>query len=343
MIEIEENIALAPMTTMRTGGSARFFVRVSAANDLSEAFDFATKQNLPVFVLGGGSNTLVPDGGFPGLVIKIEIKGVTYKDTELGVRITAGAGEVWDDVVREAVLRGLYGIENLSLIPGAVGGAAVQNIGAYGIEVRESISWVEAFDVTTKKIKIFSRDECAFGYRESIFKKNKNLIVTRVALDLTRDTPLRTNYEDVKKYFINKGIVTPTLSEMRNAVVIIRTAKMPAPPLGTAGSFFKNPVISNEQFIGIKQQFPEIKAYMQGDGTVKLSAAWILDKVSGLRGVRRGDAGVHEKQSLIIVNYGTATTQNIISLATEMKDSVKEKINIDLEEEVVMMEIVSIV
>ncbi len=337
MIQIEENIELRLMTTMRTGGTARFFVRAITADDLYEAFDFAKEKNVPVFVLGGGSNTIVPDEGFLGLVIKIEINGITYDETTFGVCVVSGAGEVWDSLVCDVVGRGLCGIENLSLIPGSVGGAVVQNIGAYGVEVNESILWVEAFDTITRKIKIFSCDECAFGYRESLFKKNKHLIVTRVALGLTRNAIPRTSYEDVKKYFVKKGITLPMLAEMRAAIIAIRTAKMPAPPLGTAGSFFKNPVVSASQFEDLKQRFPEIKAYMQGDGTMKLSLAWILDKVCGFRGVRRGDAGVHKNQSLILVNYGTATTQNIISLASEMKDSIKEKINIDVEEEVVMM------
>ncbi len=339
MIDIQENIALAPYTTMRTGGPARFFMRAITADDLSEAFDFAKEKSLPFFVLGGGSNTLVPDEGFSGLVIKIEIKGITYEDTPLGVSVVASAGEIWDDVVRDVVGRELCGIENLSLIPGTVGGAVVQNIGAYGVEARENILWVEAFDTTTGTIKIFLCNECEFGYRKSLFKKNKNLIVTRVALGLTRNAVLKTSYEDVKRYFMEKGIEEPSLAEMRSAVIAIRTAKMPAPPLGTAGSFFKNPVIPANQFEDLKQRYPEIKAYIQRDGTVKLSAAWILDKICGFRGVRRGDVGVHENQSLILVNYGTATTQNIISLASEMKDSIKEKINIDIEEEVVMMKI----
>ncbi len=339
MIQIEENVVLAPYTTMRTGGPARFFVRAITADDLSEAFDFAKEKSLPIFVLGGGSNIIVPDEGFLGLVIKIEIKGITYEETAFGAHVISGAGEVWDSLVCDVVERGLCGIENLSLIPGTVGGAAVQNIGAYGAEVRESILWVEAFDVTTGTIKIFLSDECAFGYRESLFKNNKHLVVTRVAFYLAREGLLRTSHEDVKKYFTEKGSALPTLAEVRAAVIAIRTAKMPAPSIGTAGSFFKNPVVSVNQFEDLKQRFPEIKAYMQGDGTIKLSLAWILDKVCGFRGVRRGDAGVHKNQSLILVNYGTATTQNIISLASEMKDSVKEKINIDIEEEIVMMKV----
>ncbi len=336
-IQIQENEALAPLTTMRAGGNARFFVQVKSSDDIREALLWAGERELPVFILGGGSNTLVPDEGFGGLVIKIEIKGITYNETEEGVRVTVGGGEIWDNVVRDVVSRNLWGIENLSLIPGCVGGAVVQNIGAYGVEAREIIFCVEAFDTLTMKIKTFSNKECMFGYRESIFKKNNHLIVISASFDLVYDGASRLDYEDVKKYFNEKEIVIPTLVEIRDAVVAIRTAKMPAPPIGTAGSFFKNPIISEDKFEDLKKQFPEIKAYPQADGTVKLSAAWLLDKVGNFRGVRRGDAGVHERQALILVNYGSATTRDIRALAEVMKREVKEKTGVVLEEEVVIL------
>ena len=325
------------MTTMRVGGNARYLVRIKSLADLRSAVAFARSRNLPIFVLGGGSNMLVPSKGFSGLVLKIEFKGISYEEDGSTVQVIAGAGEVWDEVVRGAVARGLWGIENLSLIPGTIGGAVVQNIGAYGAEARDTIAWVEAFDMQIMKIKKFSRDECAFGYRESIFKKNSNLIVVRAAFNLTHDSTPRIGYQDVKTFFAEKKINIPTLADIRNAVVAIRTAKMPTARLGTAGSFFKNPVVSAEEFERLVKVYPEIKAYPQGDGTVKLSAAWLLDKVGGFRGYRQGDAGVYEHQALILVNYGTATTENILSLAREMKNVIKEKTNVSLEEEVVMM------
>ncbi len=334
---IEENVALSTYTTMRAGGTARFFVRAAKASDLSEALDFAKEKSLPIFILGGGSNTIAPDEGFLGLVIKIEIKGITYEETSFGVHVISGAGEVWDSLVCDVVERGLWGVENLSLIPGLVGGAAVQNIGAYGVEICESILWVEAFDATTRTMKTFSRDECAFRYRESLFKKNKHLIITRVAFDLVRNAIPQTSYEDVKKYFTEKGITLPTIAEVRASVIAIRTAKFPPPPLGTAGSFFKNPIVSQEHFEKLKIKFPSIKAYIQRDGTVKVSAAWLLDHVGGWRSVRHGDVGAHDKQALVVVNYGSATSREIISFAREMKESIKEKTNITLEEEVVVM------
>lgn len=327
------------MTTMRVGGNARYFARIKSLADLRSGVAFARSQNLPIFVLGGGSNMLVPSKGFSGLVLKIEFKGISYEENGSAVQVIAGAGEVWDEVARDAVKRGLWGIENLSLIPGTIGGAVVQNIGAYGAEACDHILWVEAFDMQTMKLKKFSRDECAFGYRESIFKKNNNLIVVRAAFNLSHDGAPRIEYQDVKTFFTEKKINVPTLADVRNAVVAIRTAKMPTSRLGTAGSFFKNPVVSAGEFERLTQAFPEIKAYPQGDGTVKLSAAWLLDNAGGFRGYRQGDAGVYEHQALILVNYGTATTENILSLAREMKNVIKEKTNVVLEEEVVTMNV----
>jgi len=336
-IHIEEHVALAPLTTMMVGGNARFFTRIESIDDLGEGLAFARAQNLPIFILGGGSNVLASDEGFLGLVMKIEIKGISYEEHDATMRVTAGAGEVWDDVVRGAVARGLWGIENLSLVPGTIGGAVVQNIGAYGAEARDTVLWVEAFDMQAMQLKRFLRNECAFGYRESIFKKNNDLIVTRVALELIRDGVPHVDYEDVKKYLGERNIVSLSLADIREAVVAIRTAKMPASPLGTAGSFFKNPVISAEEYARLEKEFPGIKAYPQGDTTVKLSAAWLLDKIGGFRGYRRGNVGAYEHQALVLVNYGGATAEDVLSLASEMKERVEEKTNVMLEEEVVMM------
>lgn len=336
-ISIKEFIPLAPYTTMRTGGAARYFVRVANLLGVRQAVEFVRERNLPLFVLGGGSNVLVSDGGFPGLVMQLDTHGMVYEDITDGVRVVASAGEMWDDVVRGVVSKGLWGIENLSLIPGTVGGAAVQNIGAYGVEFGDVVLWVEAFDTETMTTKTFLREECAFGYRTSIFKTNKHLIVMRVAFNLSRKENPRIDYEDVKNYFLTQVDTVPTLENIRKAVVSIRTAKLPALPLGTAGSFFKNPIVSTEQFEAIKKDFPEIKAYIQGDGTVKLSAAWLLDNVGKWRGVRRGHVGVYEKQALVLVNYGGATTGEMLYLANSMKESIHKKINVTLEEEVVVM------
>lgn len=329
-IQIQEQVPLAPFTTMRVGGNACFFMRVSTVEELSEAVLWAREKGLPVFILGGGANTLVAQEGFSGLVIKIEIKGIAYE----GNRVTASAGEWWDDVVRDVVAHDLWGIENLSLVPGTVGGAVVQNIGAYGVEARDTIFSVEALDIEKIQIKTFLNSECEFGYRESIFKRDKNLIVLRATFELKKDAEPNINYEDVKKYFEKSRVSAPSLLQIREAIIAIRSAKMPVPPLGTAGSFFKNPVVDMVMYETLKTQFSDIKANIQGDKTVKLSAAWLIDHVGGWRGYRKGDAGVHEKQALILVNYGNASADEIISLAREIKKDIKEKTNVMLEEEV---------
>ena len=336
-IKIEENILLAPMTTMKVGGRARFFVRVKNIDEIKEAVSWASQKRIRFFVLGGGANTVVGEKGFNGLVIKIECKGVSYKKSGEIVSVSIDAGEKWDDVVKDAVSRGLWGIENLSLIPGTAGGAAVQNIGAYGTALADVVDKVEVLDTKTMMGKVFLREECAFGYRESVFKKNPHLVVTQVTLNLRSNSKPLLNYEDVKKYFIEKGIHEPSLSEMREAIISIRTNKMPPESLGTAGSFFKNPLVSKDDFLRLQKKFPEIKSYSVGENSFKLSAAWLLDKVGGFRGFRDGDAGAYEKQTLILVNHGSATAKDIVSLAEKMKKIIKEKTNVTLEEEVVMM------
>lgn len=335
--EILENVPLGSLTTMGVGGDARFLVHVKNAEDLAWAVTWAHEQKLPIFILGGGSNIIVPDTPFPGLVIKIEITGVAYENIHHGARVTVGAGEVWDDFVRDAVMRNLWGIENLSLIPGTVGGAAVQNIGAYGVDARKTIVEVEAFDMEKMATKRFAGHKCKFGYRESIFKTDKNLVVTRVVFDLPHNGTPHLDYEDVKIFFKTKGVASPTLQNIRDAVIEIRTAKMPGAGLGSAGSFFKDPVVPMSKYEELRAWFPGLKAHLQGDNTAKLSAAWLLDKVFELRGTRNGDAGVSEKHSLVLVNYGNANAQEVISLANKIKKSVKEKIDVALEEEVVMV------
>lgn len=332
-IKIEENVALASMTTMRTGGTARFFMRVASVDDLKSALFFAKENSLPIFILGGGANTVVSDNGFPGLVIKIEIKGIKHSDGF----VTAGAGEWWDNVVSLAVEKNLVGIENLSFIPASVGGAVVQNIGAYGAELKDSIFSVEVLNREKMKTETFTLKDCEFGYRESLFKKNKNFIVLRATFKLEQNGKPNSSYEEVKKYFEDKNINTPSLIEVREAIIDIRNAKLPKSPLGSAGSFFKNPIVSLSVFEKLKKQFPEIVAYPQDDNTVKISAAWLIDKVGGWRGVRKGDVGVHDKQALILVNYGSATAEEVLDFAQEIKNDIKNKTGVTLEEEVVVI------
>jgi UDP-N-acetylmuramate dehydrogenase len=331
---IEENISLKEYTTFRIGGPARFFSRVKTVSELQEALAFAKQKSLPVFILGGGSNILISDEGFAGLVIKIEIRGINIKK-EI---VTAGAGVVWDELVAYAVKNNLRGVENLSFIPGTVGAAPVQNIGAYGAEVKDVISWVEAVHSDTGEIKKFKNTNCQFAYRYSFFKtpEGKKYIITSVEFTLSKDAPLNTSYKDITEYISTHSIQAPelTVQRVRSIVIDIRTKKLPDwGAIGTAGSFFKNPIVSKEKHAELLQKFPEIISYSFGE-KIKLSAAWLLDKLCSFKGYRDGDVGVYKNQALVLVNFGSASAFDIKSLADKMSSCVKEKTGIALEREV---------
>ena len=343
---IKENVSLAPFTTFRIGGAARFFVQVGNVNELKEAVVFAVEKNIPIFVLGGGSNVLISDSGFDGLVIKNEIKGIS-EEAGAGtssdfVRIIAGAGENWDDLVKYTVEeKGLYGLENLSWIPGTVGASPVQNIGAYGAEAKDTIEWVEVYNPTTAKIEKLSNVDCLFGYRDSIFKhERKNDIILRVAFLLKKNGKLSLEYKDLQKYFEERKS-TPSLCVVRDAVVEIRKNKLPdLSKVGTAGSFFKNQTILKSEYEKLLEKYPAMPAFPvdqkseSGQEQVKIPTAWILDNVCGFKGLRRGEVGVHENQALVLVNFGNGTAQEIKALADEMITSVKEKTGISIAPEV---------
>lgn len=325
-------------TTFRTGGSARWFFRVRSLDELKEAVLCAKDKNLPFFVLGGGSNVLVSDDGFPGVVIKMEIGGIDFEESKGGlVRVTAGAGENWDAFVAATVARGLIGLENLSLIPGTVGAAPVQNIGAYGREAKDAIVEVEALDADTGEIKKFSLEECRFGYRDSFFKSNegKKYVVTRVVFILQRNGIFKTDYKDVQEYFSKNKITDITVADVRNAIVAIRTAKLPdIKVFATAGSFFCNPVLPDVKAEEMIKKYPGIAVYPATEGKKKFAAAWILDHVCGLRGVQNGNVGTYKNQALVIVNHGGATTKEVVEFAESLREQVKNKTGIGLEFEV---------
>lgn len=350
MIAITEHIPLSAHTTFKTGGPARFFCVARSTSDVLEAIAFARGKSAPFFILGGGSNMLVSDEGFAGLVIKMEIGGIEFTNTdgEGGVvRASVGAGENWDLFVQNCVERGLYGAENLSFIPGTVGAAPVQNIGAYGAEVKDIIESVEAIDVLSGEVKTFSNADCEFAYRDSIFKKKENAgryIITRVIFVFKKEGRVNTEYKDIQEYFSTLSsneqkppTFTPSLAEVRAAVIAIRKKKLPDwHSVGTAGSFFKNPVICLEHYEGLKKNYPDLPSYpVPGNPeVVKVPLAWILDRICGYRGVTRGAIGVYQNQALVIVNNGGGTTAGVKSLAAEMIATVKEKTGIDIEPEV---------
>lgn len=334
----KENVALQQYTTMQVGGPAHYFFEVSTAADLAQATRFAHDNNLPILIIGGGSNILIGDEGFKGVAIRVVLNGIEAEPAGDAFRVIASAGEQWDSVAQYVVRNGLWGTENLSYIPGTVGGAVVQNIGAYGVEIREHIEWVEVFDTTDGSIKKLLNSECALGYRNSIFKNDsgKNYIVTRVAFLLHKTGNPILDYADLKKYFADHTN-TPTPIEIRNAVISIRKKKLPDhSTVGTAGSFFKNPIIPTSLFQELQKTYPELRGMPVDESRVKVSAAWLIEH-TGYKGKQKGAVGIHKDHALIIVNTGNATARDIFSFAECIKRDVQKKFNIALEEEVVFV------
>ncbi|MBI5134433.1 MAG: UDP-N-acetylmuramate dehydrogenase [Candidatus Taylorbacteria bacterium] len=346
-MKIQENVPLAPYTTFRTGGSADFFCVAKSEEDLKEAVAFAKGKGLHVSILGGGSNVVVPDGGVRGLVVKMEMTGASFEENKGSVFVTAWAGEGWDSLVAETVEWGAWGIENLSYIPGTVGASPVQNIGAYGVEVMNVVESVRAIDTETGEARTFSNRECGFSYRDSVFKSQKyaKYAIISVTFRLSREVKPNLSYKDVKEYFAKKGIALPTQSEIREAVIEIRKGKFPdLSKIGTAGSFWKNPIICRDHYTGIAAKHPNMPSfpvavppespYAAEGGLVKVPLAWILDNVCGLKGYKKGKVGLYEKQPLVLVAEFGATASEIDTFAAEVAQTVKDKTGIEIEREV---------
>jgi len=339
-MDIKEFISLAEHTTFKVGGPARFFCSVADEGELVEAVSFAMKKSLPIFILGGGSNLLVSDKGFPGLVVKMEIVGIAEKGAGTSgsgaVIIEAGAGEMWDSFVYWAVERGLHGIENLSAIPGTVGASPVQNIGAYGAEASQVISSVRALDTQAMKFVELSNADCQFDYRDSMFKHEKGrYVVVRVSFKLSTDAPVNIAYKDLQDHFEARAIAAPTLEQVRQAVIDVRWGKLPDWKLwGTAGSFFKNPIVTAEHFAELKKAHPGLPGYPETDGRVKVSLGWILDKICDVKGLCMDRACVYERQALVLVTLPGATAESVVELSNELMKRVKDRTGLDIECEV---------
>jgi len=334
-MQILENVVLADHTTLRLGGAARFFVSVTSIEELREAVTYAHAHSLRIFVLGEGSNILFSDNGWNGLVIHMELKGCEYEEGSQGdARVIAAAGELWDDLVAETVSQGLWGMENLSGIPGTVGAAPVQNIGAYGVEVKDIIDWVEALDMRTNELHIYSGIECAFVYRDSMFKHGEGMYhtVTRVAFRLlTRPAP-HLAYRDLREHFGDRTDMS--VHEVRDAVRSIRAAKFPdLSKVGTAGSFFKNPIITKHDLQQIRRWMGEVPAYEVDSNHVKIPLAWVLEKL-GWKGKHEGHVGSWEQQPLVLVHFGGGTAGEFILFAHAIMQDVKKHLAIQIEPEV---------
>ncbi len=349
---IQRDVPLAPLTTLRIGGPARYFAEARAEDEMLEAFSFAELKRLPIFILGGGSNALVADEGFPGLVIHVSFKGVSWRDEGDKVTVIAQAGEDWDELVRQCVERDLAGVECLSGIPGSVGGTPVQNVGAYGQEVSETIISVRVFDRSAGRFAELSNAECQFSYRASIFNltARDRYVVTSVTYALKPHAEPAIRYPDLKNFFSNTS-AKPSLGEAREAVRTIRARKAMLispddPDCRSAGSFFKNPVITTETFsmietIAMEQRLiynhERVPSFHAQDGKVKIPAAWLIEHAGFQKGYCRGRVGISSKHTLAIINRGGATAQEVTVLMKEIQEGVEERFGVSLTPEPVFV------
>ncbi|WP_426483945.1 UDP-N-acetylmuramate dehydrogenase [Flavobacterium sp. 2] len=334
-MEIQSNFSLKKHNTFGIEASAKQFVAVHSIDELKTILE--ENKNEKKFILGGGSNMLLTKD-IDALVIHIDLKGkkITKEDDDF-VWVESQAGEVWHDFVLWTIDNNFGGLENMSLIPGNVGTTPVQNIGAYGTEIKDTFISCEAMNIVTQQMKTFTNAECNFGYRESIFKHEvkDQYIITSVIFKLTkRNHKINTSYGDILAELAKNNISEPTLKDVSNAVIAIRQSKLPDPKeLGNSGSFFKNPILLKSDFEKIHQKFPEMKYYEVSDTELKVPAGWLIEQ-AGFKGKRFGDAGVHKNQALVLVNYGNATGQEILAVSKEVQKTVFEKFGIHIEAEV---------
>ncbi|HEY5028048.1 MAG TPA: UDP-N-acetylmuramate dehydrogenase [Candidatus Angelobacter sp.] len=334
LLRTQENIPLAPLTTFQVGGPARYFVDAHSEHEVSEAVAYASARKLPLFVLGGGSNLLVSDNGWPGLVLKVSKAGVEFEGDRQKMVFHASAGENWDDLVALAVSKNCGGIECLSGIPGTVGGTPVQNVGAYGQEVSETITRVRALEIATGKAVELTNADCGFSYRSSIFNTTRRgqYIVLEVSYLLHRNGEPRIEYADLKKFFAASS-ENPTLQQVRDAVRSIRQSKAMLLVSGdedcrSAGSFFKNPIVSAAEADRVQALAEKLTPgktlprYPAADGQVKLAAAWLVEQSGFSKGYSLGPVGISRKHTLAIVNRGNATAKDILAL----KDEIEKKV-----------------
>jgi UDP-N-acetylmuramate dehydrogenase len=343
-----EDVPLAPYTTFQIGGPARWFAAAASEDDIAAGVAFAGERQLPLFVLGGGSNLLVSDAGFPGLVLHIALRGIASTQENRRPMISAAAGEDWDGLVAYAVAANYAGVECLSGIPGTVGGTPVQNVGAYGQEVSQTIVTVRAFDRKTAHFVDLPASACGFSYRRSIFNstQRERYVVSRVDYTLNQNGPPNFVYADLARYFAARNGASPTLAEVRDAVRTIRQQKGMLIVPGdadcrSAGSFFKNPVVpvtvldSLAQELGVEKK--SIPAYPAQDGEVKLSAAWLIERAGYQKGYALGNAGISSRHTLALINRGGATAADVVALRDKVTDAIASRFAIRLEPEPVWL------
>lgn len=332
---IEQNVSLQPYNTFGLNAQAKLLARVGSVSSLQEVLADAKLNGEERFILGGGSNILLTQD-IDGLVIKNEISGIeVVAETVSHYLLKSGAGVVWHDLVMHSIEHNYAGIENLSLIPGNVGAAPMQNIGAYGVELKNVFHSLEAVEIQTGNLISFSASECEFGYRESVFKRKLKgqFVISTVTLKLCKTPSLNTSYGAIEQELERQGISSPTITDVSNAVINIRQSKLPDPKqLGNSGSFFKNPVVPTSKYEELKSKHPNIPGYPAGENT-KLAAGWLIEQC-GWKGKVVGNTGSHAKQALVLVNYGNATGVEIFNLSEQIMQSVYDTFGVQLEREV---------
>jgi UDP-N-acetylmuramate dehydrogenase len=338
-LNLQQNISLKPFNTFGIDVSAKYFVEINDENQLKEALDFCHKKKESQLILGGGSNILFTNN-FNGVVIKNNLLGynVNKEDKEY-VYVQSNAGENWHQFVCYCVNNNYAGLENLSLIPGSVGASPIQNIGAYGVEIKDCFYELEAYSIIEKRTVIFTHNDCKFGYRESVFKNTLKgeFIIMSVTFRLNKQPKFNTQYGAIEQELDRMCVGELTLKKIAQAVINIRTSKLPDPnKIGNAGSFFKNPMVSNQTYLELKSKYPSIAAYPSLNDTHKLAAGWLIEQC-GFKGVRKDNVGTYEKQALVLVNYGNAKGNEVLNFSTEIINTVKEKFNVILEREVNIM------
>lgn len=333
-LDIQSDVSLKPFNSFGVEVKAQRFAQAHSDDDVREALAYCADQQLPLLVIGGGSNLLLTTD-IQALVLRMATRGIRLlSDDGQRVVVEAEAGETWHPFVQWTLDQGLSGLENLSLIPGTVGAAPMQNIGAYGVEIKDVFVGLTALDRQTGELRDFDLDQCQFAYRDSLFKHQAGRwLILRVRFALNRVDHLHLEYGPVRQRLSEQGIEQPTARDVSRAICSIRSEKLPDPAvLGNAGSFFKNPVVSAVLAAQIKQSHPGLVGYPQANGQVKLAAGWLIEQ-AGWKGFRDADAGVHRLQSLVLVNYGTATGLQLLELARRIQRDIAERFGVELEME----------
>lgn len=332
---ISQHVALAPLTTLGVGGHADYFASVSTLDELREVVAWAKKEGYPITILGGGSNVLISEDGVRGLVVHPAFQEIVFAYHDTDVLVNVGASVELDALIEQLVEKELWGLENLSAIPGTVGAVPVQNVGAYGVEVRDVITQVIVYDMEIDKVRSLSNEECVFGYRDSLFKKSEGAryVITSVIFRLHKTASPHIAYKDVLEYFDTNA--SPSLQEIRNAIITIRSQKLPDwRVVGTVGSFFKNPLVHKDVYVSLQKKYPHIPNFPETDGRIKISLGWVLDNICNLRGYREGNVWLHEKQALVLVCEKNISADEVTQFSQKIISIVFEKTGLQIEQEV---------